>query len=354
MSEQDRLANRIPAEKLQQVESWVVPQVHAKGEPIPSAQLEQKQQSAAQQDAAPPEEESIENLDSQQELKPLTAEDLSRISEEARREGYEEGYREGCDKGEKDGYDKGFKSGEAKAFQQTLAKRNQELKRLTNIADTLFQPMQDQQVQLENILVEWAVSLAQGLLLQEIQHRPETLYRIVERALSALPAGSDNVCIHLNPEDAELIAELAADNQWQIRKDPGISAGGCRVSSAVSLVDFTLEPRIESYLNEVRMGGDIDAETLPEVPVMRDRASEAEPLLAADDRSDVLPEAAAPQQQSSITQQVSSPEDDKNPQVSGCALKAADADKSLVEEQSPAVRETDGASTTTTRGSIPQ
>ncbi|MBX2858908.1 MAG: flagellar assembly protein FliH [Cellvibrionaceae bacterium] len=278
MSEQDRLANRIPAEKLQHVESWVVPQVQSKGKPIPSAQLEEKQQRAVDQTPVAPDadEETIENLESQQAPQPLTAEELTRISEDARQEGLADGYREGLDKGEKEGYDKGFKSGEAKAYQQTLGKRNEELKRLKTIADTLFRPMQDQQAQLENILVDLSVSLAQSLLLQEIQQRPEVLYEIVNRAVNALPAGGDNICIHLNPEDAELIAEFANTNQWQIRQDATISAGGCRVSSAASLVDFTLQPRIDTYLDAVRGGGDIDAATLADVPVFRKQQGEME------------------------------------------------------------------------------
>jgi flagellar assembly protein FliH len=65
--------------------------------------------------------------------------------------------------------------------------------------------------------------------------------------MNALPQASHHPVLILNPEDATLVrsfleADIAHAN-WKIQEDSRIERGGCRIESANSEIDATIEER---------------------------------------------------------------------------------------------------------------
>jgi flagellar assembly protein FliH len=76
-----------------------------------------------------------------------------------------------------------------------------------------------------------------------------------------LPANSRKIRIVLNPEDAELVRstlqldEHDEDLNWKLIDDPMISRGGCEIRSDSSVINATLENRLQALAASV-LGGD--------------------------------------------------------------------------------------------------
>ena len=75
---------------------------------------------------------------------------------------------------------------------------------------------------------------------------------VVKDAIAALPVGSKNISLHLNPDDLVLVENYASDLQkdWAFIGDANLLPGGCRVETKESLVDFTVETRMQHLLEE--------------------------------------------------------------------------------------------------------
>jgi len=260
--------NRIPSSSLgsdEVVSAWQLPSMGKSGKIIKSAGRE------AGDKKSKPSIESIEDISSKVKAKPVTANDLQKIVDQAQQEGYGEGFAEGMEKGLAQGEEKGRKLGEQKAYQETKAKLESDADRLAAIADQLFEPMQRQQESIENIIVEMAMSLAKKIIASELKQSPEALYAIVSSALNALPQGAANIIVYLNSEDATLLGDYisAADRDWQVKVDAKLSHGSCKIETRDSLVEYRVEERLAEYMERVVDKGEVSADTLPAVESWR-------------------------------------------------------------------------------------
>ena len=81
------------------------------------------------------------------------------------------------------------------------------------------------------------------------------LVGVVREAINLLPVASQDVQVHLHPEDAALVRELLSpsdtDPAWVISEDPLLSRGGCRVSTQNSQIDATAEARLQAVIAAV-------------------------------------------------------------------------------------------------------
>ncbi|WP_188151668.1 flagellar assembly protein FliH [Teredinibacter waterburyi] len=261
--------NRIPSNSLgsdEVVSAWQLPRMGNGGKIVKSAGRE------AGDKKKNPSVESIEDISSKVKAKPVTADELQKIVEQAQQEGYGEGFKEGMEKGLAQGEEKGRKLGEQKAYEETKAKLESDSGRLAAIAEQLFEPMQAQQESIENIVVEMALSLAKKIIASELKQSPDALYTIVSSALSALPQGSANIVVYLNSEDAALVADYipAEDRDWQVKVDATLSHGSCKIETRDSLVEYRVEERLEEYMQRVADKGDVSADALPEVESWRE------------------------------------------------------------------------------------
>ncbi|MBU2985846.1 hypothetical protein KO528_10830 [Saccharophagus degradans] len=240
------------------VESWAPPSMTVPGRVVQSAIKEKKRAK----------NESIEDIPPSKRPPPLTADALQKMAAEAKEEGFAEGRAEGLQSGHTEGYNKGFDAGSKKAYQETLTSIENERARLASIAEELLLPMQKQQQDLEQIVVDIAVNMAKKILQAEISTDPSLLFALVNRAINELPVGAKNIHVSLNQQDAELMAGLAEETagikEWPVHIDNSLTSGGCRVTSDESLIDFDVSTRLAKYFDEARESvGDEDDEDYP-------------------------------------------------------------------------------------------
>jgi flagellar assembly protein FliH len=166
------------------------------------------------------------------------ADELSKLREQARKEGFAEGLKQGTEKA-----------------QREAAGR---VAQLDNVLAQLSQPLAGLDQALEDQIVRMIITVAKYLVRREIQEQPGEIASVVRDALSALPVTPRNLQIHLNPEDAEMVREYLhldhSENKWTLVEDIRISRGGCRLETEDSMVDATLETRITAVVAQV-MGG---------------------------------------------------------------------------------------------------
>lgn len=268
MSDTPKLSNRIPFEEIQEFTSWNIPSVGQQHKVVPSAQREaQKAQGFRVKGSSKPNpkaesQTSVEDVE--EAVQPMTAEQLQQIADTAEREGREQGYAEGYKKGFSEGEKKGVKLGEKKGYQETKTEMLEQTARFKNIADELLAPLELQNSALENLVVEMAMQFAKRLINKELSEDPRSLFSLVEKAVGSLPAGANNIRVFLCEDDIELVHEAFENSgrNWQFYVDSKLSRGGCRVESDQSLVDYSIEKRMQALLDEASLSSELSEEDL--------------------------------------------------------------------------------------------
>lgn len=144
---------------------------------------------------------------------------------------------------------------------QLAQKENAELKqRLMSLINFFESPLQALNEEVEQQLSLLAVTLAQQLVRREIRIEPGEIIGLIRESVQLLPAYSRKIRITLNPDDADLVRktlqldEHEDEQSWKIVEDPMISRGGCEIKSDKSVINATLENRLQSLAASV-LGG---------------------------------------------------------------------------------------------------
>jgi len=169
-----------------------------------------------------------------EEVQPLTLEDLEAIRQEA--------YNEGFAAGERDG----FHSTQMKVRQEAEAALQAKLQALEQVMTHLFEPIADQDIQIEKSLVELVKHVSREVIRRELTMDSTQIEKVLREALKLLPMGAANVRIFVNPQDFEQIKQLREKHEesWRIQEDDVIQPGGCRIETEHSRIDATMETRI--------------------------------------------------------------------------------------------------------------
>ncbi|HEX7116925.1 MAG TPA: flagellar assembly protein FliH [Steroidobacter sp.] len=163
--------------------------------------------------------------------------------EELERRAYEEAFQKGREEG--------LAAARAES-QQLLEKLGKQVARLAGICDSLAQPLAELDSEVEEQLVQLAITIARQLVRRELRVDPSQVIAIIRETVALLPAAARDVRVHLHPEDAAVVREkLAApgiDRAWTIVEDPVMSRGGCRVTTDTAQVDARLETRMNAVI----------------------------------------------------------------------------------------------------------
>ena len=238
MKDPRRDLDRIPKEKLTAYERWELPLLDAKGNEV---------------------------SEEDRNVKPLTAADIDEIRQVARadglEEGHSEGYKAGYEKGHEAGHEEGFASGEKdgreqgekKALKETRKDVEASLERLDELMGELLVPIRRHEDELESALVNLTTVLSRAVLFRELSIDSSQISAVVKRAMAALPSTSDNVRIHINPDDFQYVSEVAErfEAKSSIVEDAAIMRGGCRLETRHSLVDYTIEKRFQKAVQDM-------------------------------------------------------------------------------------------------------
>jgi len=241
---QKKLINRIPAEDLEAYKAWVLPPIGGDNKRVlPSAQREASERRAQQQKRRG---EKVEDVEYQGKQSGLSAQELQTIVEEAEKEGRERGYKAGFEQGRSEGYETGEKQGREEMRQKLAA----EQQRFQHLVQSLREPLEEQDQALERLLLDTVCALTRSLVKRELFTDSSHILAEVRAAVAALPAGPDQIRIYLNPDDLALVETYAEEQglEWQFMGDEQLLPGGCRVETAQSQVDFSVEQQLAQQL----------------------------------------------------------------------------------------------------------
>jgi len=141
--------------------------------------------------------------------------------------------------------------GFAQGLSDARAEVEQRVGQLEALLQALAQPFQELDARVERELAAVAVALASHLVRRELDQDPELLLAAVRDCMRALPTGSRELTLYVNPADAQLIREaLPADSArpWRLEDDPALARGDLRVTSRGSQVDGRLETRLRELV----------------------------------------------------------------------------------------------------------
>ena len=160
-----------------------------------------------------------------------TVEELERIQNQARDEGYRVGYQEG------------------------QAAARQEAERLGQAAGKLEQALAELEQATAEELLQLALALARQVVRREISAQPEAILDVVRDALGQLP--HQHAAIFLNPEDAALVRSHLGENLahagHRVHEDPKLSRGDCVLEAGGSQVDGTVAMRWKRVLDSLNL-----------------------------------------------------------------------------------------------------
>ncbi|ANF87479.1 flagellar assembly protein FliH [Pseudomonas antarctica] len=172
------------------------------------------------------------------EVQPLTLEELEAIRQEA--------YNEGFAAGEKDG----FRSTTLKVRQEAEEALSVKLASLERLMGSLFDPIAEQDSQLEKSMVGLVEHIARQVIQRELLLESSQIESVMREALKLLPLGVGNVRLYINPQDFEQVKALRERHEetWRIVEDAALQPGGCRVETEHSRIDATVETRISQIM----------------------------------------------------------------------------------------------------------
>ena len=172
------------------------------------------------------------------EVQPLTLEELESIRQEA--------YNEGFAAGEKDG----FRATTLKVRQEAEAALAVKLASLERLMGTLFDPIAEQDSQIEKAMVGLVEHIARQVIQRELVLDSSHIESVMREALKLLPLGVGNVRLYINPQDFEQVKALRERHEetWRIVEDAALQPGGCRVETEHSRIDATVETRISQIM----------------------------------------------------------------------------------------------------------
>jgi flagellar assembly protein FliH len=158
----------------------------------------------------------------------------------------------------KEAFAKGHAAGVAAARAEQEKGLNQikaQVATVDKMLSAIAQPFKDLDGQVEEQLVQLAITIARQLVRRELRMDPAQVIAIIRETVALLPAATRDVRVHLHPDDATLVREKLAtpmaDRAWTIVEDPVMTRGGCRVTTDTAHIDQRLETRIQGIMTAI-------------------------------------------------------------------------------------------------------
>lgn len=168
-----------------------------------------------------------------------TADDLARINDAARTEGYQAGYEEGLAAGQAE-FD-------ARTAEQTA--------QFSTIIGNLQVSLAHLDQEVSDQLLDLALEIASQVLRNTLKVERERLLPTIREALAELPMHHGAISLHLNPADAEALSatlkEQLTHTGAHIVPDTAVSEGGCQVRAGSSEIDASIETRWRRVLEAI-------------------------------------------------------------------------------------------------------
>jgi flagellar assembly protein FliH len=144
-----------------------------------------------------------------------------------------------------EGYQQGLEVGRGEALAQAEAERAQ----LRQLIAALNQLIRDFEHALASDVLSMSLELSKLIVRTAIRVNPEIVMSVIREASASLAGLDEQTTIHLHPADAALLRSVSAEDAglsqlpWRIVDDPQMERGGCRLETATTEVDASLETR---------------------------------------------------------------------------------------------------------------
>lgn len=245
------LPGRIPAASAGEVVSWILPPIEDAGRILSSAEKEARER---REKLLQREKETIEVVEIPEPPVQvgISAQELQEIYDSAEKDGFTQGHTAGFQQGNAEGYEAGRQQG----LMELRAQMALEQQRLQQIMQTLLNPLTAQDNDLENMLLDIICTLTQSVVQRELKVDSSQILELVQNAVEALPVGSKNIRVCLNPEDIPALETYAKEQQleWKFFADTQLQRGGCRIETPESRVDFSVSMRLQTVLEQFLTG----------------------------------------------------------------------------------------------------
>lgn len=194
----------------------------------------------------------------QQKVDTAVEKTLAKEREALKKERFEQAYQEGYEKGFALGKEEGSQVGKSEAYSEAREFIFPKLQNLESMLDDLSSPYSNLESHLLEELAQFAVHLAEKIILFKIEESPEWLLASIEKTVNGLPenAQENKVEVFLNPEDLEFLKTLSDFSKepychWKLLTDKSLPAGSCRVKQDFSTIHNDWHARFEQVKQEI-------------------------------------------------------------------------------------------------------
>ena len=172
----------------------------------------------------------------------VAEDDAQRILDEARRQAEEI-----WEQARAAGYEAGLEAGRAEGLALVEQEAKEQAIRMHEILQALVAQRKQILASVEKDLVDLALAIAHKVIGDAASAQRDLVMDMARRAIEVL-GRPDAVRVHLNPADAERLAEMWAGGgstpEWTLVPDERVAPGGCIVTAGASEVDARPETQL--------------------------------------------------------------------------------------------------------------
>lgn len=215
----------------------------------------------------------------EEEIQPLTAEEIEQIRQDAYDEGFAQGKDDGFAKGQEEGLQQGHEQGLHQGhqegylagFEQGQNEVNQLIARWNHLTYQLYHPVEKIDKVVEKQLLNLTVALAESVIRKESEANLDVLLNVLHESVGSLPFNTEYAEIHMHPDDIELLRQVYDDEalieqKWIIKEEPSYTSGDVVVMTPNSLIDRTVKQRlrqtIDKFIHKAELDKEIDESLL--------------------------------------------------------------------------------------------
>ena len=198
----------------------------------------------------------------EEEIKPLTAEDIEAIRRSAFEEGYnsgkEKGFEAGFNEGKEEGLNKGLEEGKNQGLTEGMDAGQHQIEELAAtwqaLIDETHNPLAQVNAELEKELVILASQLAKAVIGVEVTIQQEVLLKAINEGIKVLPIQENQYHFQMHPLDVAMVTghigtETLKEKQWSLVENQSIAQGGCEIITENNAVDMSIEKRVKDIFS---------------------------------------------------------------------------------------------------------
>ncbi|WP_410000117.1 flagellar assembly protein FliH [Photobacterium sp. TY1-4] len=189
-------------------------------------------------------------LELQERLEAGFQQGLQQGHQEGLQQGIVQGHQQGLMDGQKEGYQQGVARGEQAGQAQFAAAAEPVSTLLGQLSQWQADKEREQRIQ----ICELVQKVAQQVIRAELTLMPQQILALVDETLEAMPGKTEQVVVHLNPQDLERITNINPDlpQAWKLVANSELTIGSCQLMTDHAEADASCDARLAACMETVR------------------------------------------------------------------------------------------------------